>query len=384
MRYHRVIYSILLAACLLIASFFIAKSQNFYRAEGSDFFSLWLAPHLLLEGQDPYSSQVWVPAHDIYGAEWISDSSFLYPLPLAVLLLPIGIFTLDIAAVLWVFISLGVILLVAWKIIDSWQPVQVLPYLLPALAGILLFRPTFLTFLVGQMEILLLLCLVSTAWLWERGEWLKGGMLASIVLLKPQIGLPVMVLLGLWLLVKRRWTGLAGIALGALALYALGAIFDIGWVGRWLFIGQGKVSGVFGYSPTVWGVSATVCDRQLPCTSLLGGIFSVVIITAGLWIVFRDRLSDSIMVISTIIPVVMLITPYLWAYSQVLLILPILLLMGKMFRRRYPYLLIATFPLAFAVLAFILLFVAVSLETDVWSAVIPLISLVLLGLLTRN
>jgi hypothetical protein len=37
-----------------------------------------------------------------------------------------------------------------------------------------------------------------------------------------------------------------------------------------------------------------------------------------------------------------------------------------------------------AVLAFILLFVAVGLGTDVWSATVPLASLVLLGVLTLN
>jgi hypothetical protein len=381
--YHIFIY-ILLAALLLAGSFYIARSQDFYRAEGSDFFSFWLAPHLLLQGQDPYRADIWVPAHDTFGAHWISDPTFLYPLPLAVLLLPFGVFPLDVAAVLWVFLSLAAILLVAWKLIASWQPGQLLPYLLPALAGILLFRPTFLTFLVGQMEILLLLCLAGTAWLWERGEWLKGGLLASVVVLKPQIGLPLLVLSGLWLLVQRRLTGLAGMGVAALVLFALGAVFDIGWVGSWLSIGQGKVSGVFGYSPTVWGVSATVCRHQYPCTSLLGGVLSIAVVAAGLRIILLRKDLHPMNAIGAIIPVALLTTPYLWAYTQVMLIIPILLVMGRMYQRKLPYLLVATHPLAMAVLAFALLFVAVGLGSDVWSAVVPLASLILLGFLTLN
>jgi hypothetical protein len=381
MQNFRVYIYILLTALLLAASFFIARSQDFYRAEGSDFFSLWLAPHLLLQGQDPYLTDIWVPAHDTFGARWISDPTFLYPLPLAVLLLPFGVFPLDVAAVLWVFLSLVAVLLVARKLIASWQPGQLLPYLLPALAGIMLFRPTFLTLLVGQMEILLLLCLGGTALLWERGKWLKGGLLASVVMLKPQIGLPLLALTGLWLLVHRRWTGLAGMGLAALILFAIGAVFDIGWVDRWLSIGQGKVSGVFGYSPTGWGVSATVCHHQHPCTSLLGGVLSIVVVTAGLWILLPRKVLHPMNAIGVIIPVVLLTTPYLWAYTQVMLIIPILLVMGKMYQRKLPYMLVATFPLAMAVWAFALLFVAVGLGSDVWSAAVPLASLVLLGFL---
>jgi hypothetical protein len=381
MKSYRVYLYILLAALLLAASFYIARSQDFYRAEGSDFFSLWLAPRLLLQGQDPYNTDIWVPAHDTFGARWISDPTYLYPLPLAVLLLPFGIFRLDFAAVFWVFLSLAAVLLVSRQIIASWQPRQLLPYLLPALAGIMLFRPTFLTLLVGQMEILLVLCLAGTAWLWERGEWLKGGLLASVVVLKPQIGLPLLALTGLWLLAHRRWTGLAGMGLAALALFALGAIFDIGWVNSWFSIGQGKVSGVFGYSPTVWGISATVCRYQYPCTSLLGGVLSIVVVTAGLWILLPRKVLPPMNAISVVIPVALLTTPYLWAYTQVMLIFPILLVMGKMYQRKLPYMLVATFPLVMAVLAFALLFVAVGLRSDVWSAAVPLASLVLLGLL---
>jgi len=382
MKSRHVYIFILLTVLLLAGSFYVARSQDFYRAEGSDFFSLWLAPHLLLQGQDPYQPDVWVPAHDTFGARWISDPTFLYPLPLAVLLLPFGIIPLDVAAVLWVFLSLAAILLVAWKLIASWLPGQFLPYLLPTLAGILMFRPTFLTLLVGQMEILLLLCLAGAAFLWEGGEWLKGGLLISLVVLKPQIGLPLLGLAGLWLVVHRRWTGLAGIGLAVLGLLALGAVFDIGWVGRWLSIGQGKVSGVFGYSPTVWGVSATVCSHQYPCTSLLGGVLSIVVVAGGLWILWLRKELHPMKAIGVIIPVALLTTPYLWAYTQVLLIIPILLVMGRMYQRKLPYLLVATFPLMMAVLAFVLLFVAVGLGTDVWSAAVPLASLILLGFLT--
>ena len=384
MKSQRIFLTSLLSALFLSASFYIAQSQDFYRAEGSDFFSLWLAPHLLLQGEDPFRADVWIPAHDAYGARWVSDSTFLYPLPLAVLLLPVGVFPLDIAAVIWVLLSLAAILWVTWRLITSWQREKALSYLLPALAGILLFRPTFLTLLVGQIEILLLLCLAGTAWLWERGKWLWGGMLAAVVALKPQIGLPLLALLAVWLLARRYWNGLVGMGLAALLLFGLGAVFDVGWVGRWLSIGQGKVSGVFGYSPTVWGLADTVCQRQGVCTSILGGGFSIAVIAGCLWMILRRKSLRPLQVIGVVISAALLVTPYLWAYTQVLLVIPILLVVEELYRRKIPYLLVATFPLAMAVLAFILLFVAVGLESDIWSAMVPLASLVLLGGLQSN
>lgn len=368
-------------ALLLIPSFYLAQSLDYYRAEGSDFFSLWLAPHLILQGRDPYRADIWIPAHDTYGSRWISDSTFLYPLPLALLLVPFGILPLDLAAILWVFILFMALCFTIWKLIATWRPDPFLPYLLPALAGIVLFRPTFLTFLVGQIEILFLLCLVGVIVLWQHNAWLEGGMLASVVLVKPQIGLPLIGLLFLWLLARQRWSGLFGIGLGALSLFILGTLIDIHWVSTWLSIGQGKVSGVFEYTPTAWGVSATICHIHYPCTTILGGLFTIIVLAASLLIILRAHSSEPMHVMSVVIPVALLVTPYLWSYTQVLLIIPILHIMGRLHNKGLPYLLVATYPLLMAILAFIALFIAVALGSDVWSAVVPLASLLLLGFL---
>jgi hypothetical protein len=299
-------------------------------------------------------------------------------------MLPFGFFHLNIAAGIWVFFCLAALCVVSWRMMAAWGLPKILPYWLPALAGLLLFRPTFLTFLVGQMEILVMLCLAGTALLWERGEWFKGGVLASVVLMKPQVGLPLLGLLTLWLLVKRHWNALLGIGMAVIGSFVLGALFDINWVGRWLSIGHGKVSGVFGYSPTIWGLSSTLCSHQSTCTALLGGSFSIAVMAAVIWLILRRSHHRPWMVIGVVIPVALLVTPYLWAYTQVLLVLPILLVMENLYRRKLPYLLVALFPLGMAVLAFGLLFAAVDLGSDVWSVLVPLISLILLGLLPGN
>jgi len=75
--------------------------------------------------------------------------------------------------------------------------------------------------------------------------------------------------------------------------------------------------------------------------------------------------------------VVLLITPYLWAYDQILLILPLAVVVMGMAESGIGYLRAALIPLGISVLALGLLFLAGSFGSDVWSAVVPLAILAL-------
>ena len=132
----------------------------------TDFFSFWLAGYSLLAGKDPYSADWWTLGHHKYGAEWISDATFLYPLPLAIFLIPLGLLSLEQAFVLWVFLSQWLILLAAVLLLRraNWQVHK--KYVLPILVGIYLFRPVILTLLHGQLGALFLLILVLMMMLW--------------------------------------------------------------------------------------------------------------------------------------------------------------------------------------------------------------------------
>jgi hypothetical protein len=90
----------------------------------------------------------------------------------------------------------------------------------------------------------------------------------------------------------------------------------------------------------------------------------------------RDHLVPS-SVISIAIPVTLLTTPYLWAYDQILLVLPILVVVVTLAEKGYPFLLTSTLFLWMTILSLLLLVVSLSLQVDVWSALIPLIVLCL-------
>ena len=68
-----------ICAVFLLISTRIVYSQKYV---DTDFFSFWLAGYSLIHGENPYSKVWWISAHDIFGAEWVSDETFLYPLPL--------------------------------------------------------------------------------------------------------------------------------------------------------------------------------------------------------------------------------------------------------------------------------------------------------------
>ncbi|MDW8227745.1 MAG: hypothetical protein RMJ60_08105, partial [Anaerolineales bacterium] len=81
------------------------------RSANSDFFTFWLAARLVLEGYNPYLTDIWVGGHHLYGATWIPNQTFIYPLPVALLFLPLGALPLYWAYLLWVWILEGLILL---------------------------------------------------------------------------------------------------------------------------------------------------------------------------------------------------------------------------------------------------------------------------------
>src|SRR5512146_543776 len=57
----------------------------------SDFFTFWLSGHLAALGQDPYVAGTWIAAHYQFGATWIPNATFIYPQPLSLLFIPLGL-----------------------------------------------------------------------------------------------------------------------------------------------------------------------------------------------------------------------------------------------------------------------------------------------------
>jgi hypothetical protein len=223
----------------------------------------------------------------------------------------------------------------------------------------------------------LLFILALTLYLWNHQKWWQGAVVASLLILKPTIGLPVLGLSVLYLLVLKKVRAVGALVLSISLLAAFGWLIDHGWVSQFLTVGSGKFSETFGYNPTIWGLAGYVCQQASLCTTAAGGALTLGLVLAILiLIITRGRRIPASVMLSLIIPVSLLVTPYLWAYDQILLIICVSVLAEIFMRKGYPYLLVASFPILFSLISLLLLYLAVISGHDAWSAVLSMIILV--------
>src|SRR5574340_387113 len=98
------IITILILGLSYLGGFAIVDS--FENPCDSDFFSFWLSGHLVGTHQNPYSAYDWVNGHHLYNSNWISDLTFLYPLPLSILFVPLSLLSVKQAFSIWVSLSI--------------------------------------------------------------------------------------------------------------------------------------------------------------------------------------------------------------------------------------------------------------------------------------
>jgi len=325
---------IFVMSCLLIAatSKLIVSPTDY---PNSDFFSFWLSGRMLQSYQNPYEADGWVQAHYTYNAHWISDSTFLYPIPLAILFIPFGAFDLYSAFVAWVWLS-QFLLLISIALLFPLLGNNRKHYIVPLALGILLYRPVIPLLVNGQLSSLFLLAIVAAGLLWERDQWVCGGVTLSVLFLKPSIGIPIVGLVGLYLLVRRQYSGLLGLATGGLALLVLGLLINLNWMGEYLDVLSSKQSETFGYSATAWGLSGLAVHFDQPYTVALGLLITVLGVLFFLFMLVRKRLPP-LHGLALAVAVALFVTPYLWPYDQILLLLPMLLTIAALKDRGAPY-----------------------------------------------
>lgn len=345
-RVRRIVNRVLLLVLVGSVAYSIAQARDFFRAPGSDFFAFWLAPHMLTHGISPYDSEAWRTGHIAHGGLHTSTASnrgCVYPLPLAVLNLPYGFMSLEWAAVLSTAISILALLSSVHLLLELGKKssprvgLLKLPFVAPVLVGVFLFRPVMTTIYLGQLDALILLTISGAVWLWSRGCWFAGGFLLAFSALRSNIGVPLIGLLGLWLMIHRRWRGCCGIASAAAFLIALGCAFDMNWIGHW----SGALGGFMGRymisTPTVWGVTAI----GVGFNSSLSQTTALCVITAliSCLIVFLSRIKEDKpqLAAGITIPVVLMVVPYLWVYSQIILLVPLLLMWRWLLTTDAPY-----------------------------------------------
>jgi hypothetical protein len=312
---------ILSLICGLVAVRIVNSMES--HTDNIDFYNIWLGGHLVAFGGNPYDTTQWAAAYPPHTLDGALNPAFLYPLPLALFLAVFGWLPFHTAYIAWVtllqlmiIISLGTV----WLHMASPRARYLI---IPFLAGIILFRPTTLTLTQGQVSALFLSILIGTALAWEGKRWFLGGVLLGLLALRPNLGFIILAFLSIWLLQKKGWSALMGIAASCLVLLAVGLIYDPHWVTEYLAIGGEKLTSTFGGAPTVWGLSALVCHNGKPCMLTVGGIATMAFIIAFLWLSYRYKSMRPTVAVALAIVVTLLVTPYTWTYDQLLLIIPI-------------------------------------------------------------
>ena len=366
----------------LLFLFFIFSVQLVYSSEyiNSDFFSFWLAGHMVWTGEDPYVASTWIQGHYQYGATWISDNTFLYPLPLSIIFSPLGLLKLDHAYIAWIFLSECVIGASIYTLSLLWKPPKISHLLIPTTIGLIFFRPVYMTLHNGQLGALFLLVITLVIYFWENDKWVQGSIFLPFLALKPQYGIPIIVFLILWLwLQKRKYTAVAAFSGSSILLIASGWIKNPLWINEFITIIRNKSEQTLGYNPTIWGVSGFICKHQLPCVFIFGGIASALLIILICYFILRVSNISPAFFIGIAVTTSLIITPYIWAYDLILLTLPILLVIIYLTNNDFPKIIATSVFPFFSAVALGLLVPAYRLAVDVWSTALPV--LVLIGLM---
>ena len=134
-------------------------------------------------------------------------------------------------------------------------------------------------------------------------------------------------------------------------------------------------------TPTLWGLAGLSCGMDADCTTIVGAITFIILSIAAILLTIKYAKSWSIwMAGSLFVLLTLLITPYLWAYDQILLILPIMTIVHTLHELKAKYLVISLLPLLFASISLLLLTLAIGQQHDVFSILLTLITGVLLYL----
>jgi len=355
---------------ILGALFIWRATQNIERQNytSANFFVFWLSGRLILDGQSPYNIEHWTKGHETYGAVEPREPTFLYPLPLAALLIPLSLFPIAQAYFLWQILSQVVIAGVVFALLSRWKTEAHPRLLLPIIFFLTFFGPFYLTLQIGSIGPLTLLFVFGALHFLDRGQPLPGGLLLSLTLLKPSQGITLLLLIGFVLVLKKDWKALAGLGAGGIALLLIGLFLDQNWVSVFSHSSQAAFDRRLGFQPNIWSVAYLACNGNPTCSYSLG-ITAVSILLGGtayyVWI--RHHQTTNWQVFNLIIPIAFVSAPYLWAYDQILYVLPIVWIVGVLVEKHRSYLQAILFLIVLDLYSFFALTQQALTGKDLWS-----------------
>ncbi len=376
----------LVTLALLAALFEWRATQNFTRQNyySSNFFVFWLSGKLILEGQSPYDAADWANGHETYGSVTPREPTFLYPLPLAAFLTPLGLLPVGQAYFVWQWLAQAGIAIVVFFLLQRWDSTAHNRLLLPIVLSLLFFGPIYLSLQIGSLGPLTLLFIFGALYFLDEDRLILAGLLLSLTMFKPSQGAPILLLLGLVFLLKRQWKVILGITLGGILLLLIGLIIDTNWVSVFLGSSQAAFDRRLGVQSNVWSFSYHACAGNSTCYSALGAIGMLSLLGGCAFYLWRNHQSLTYwQVFNLILPISFLSTLYLWAYDQILYVLPIVWIIGAMVEKSRSYVLAVIFLLILDLFSFFALAQQAGTNSDLWSLGTTLLVLIFLFVAAR-
>ncbi len=363
------VLGILITIALLAALFQWRASQNLktQKIHTVNFFVFWLAGNLILEGENPYNPDQWENGHALYGVT-PREPTFLYPLPLAVLLTPLGLLSTSQAYVLWQWLSQLALGLVIYLLLKRWGLPSHDRLFVPVVFFLTFFGPIYLTLQIGTLGALTLSFIYGALYLLDKDRLLPAGILLSLTMLKPSQGATILLLLSWVFLLRKQWKVFYGLAAGGLLLLLLGIIVDPNWVAIFRQSSAAAFDRRLGVQPNVWSLAFVACGGISACYSLLGIATTLIFLGITAYFLWRKQSAlSNWQVLNLVLPIAFITSPYLWAYDQILYVLPIIWIVGTLVEKSRSYISAIVFLILLGLISFYALIQQALTSKDLWS-----------------
>ena len=339
------------------------------------FFTFWLSGRLQWMGGHPYSTIEWVNGSHAYGATWIPNKIFPYPLPMALITVPFGILPISNAYILWDVLAQVLIAGCILWLATGWKGLKRQLFAVMLLIIAIFNGNIFLGLMTGTFAALFLVFLTLALYFMETRRPLLAGILLAGLALKPPF-LAITALIGLWLLFQRNWRAILGIIAGGLGLFIIGLIQDIHWVEKFLGASENLFNLRLGNQPTIISYTRLLCGGAPGCTNIAYALISLILIGVFAWLTWKKRAElTPRMAFSAAIALGVLLPPYIWSYDYALLIIPICFISFELIQRRASYIPSALFLLfldGISIIGLALFWMnpessALTIQRDMWS-----------------
>jgi len=313
---------------------------------GNDFSDFWTAARVIMLRESPYDMSETSDYVIVQQSAGQLGDAFHSPAFTTLVFLPLAWLPLPWAVVLWLTAMQVLLVASVALILGTFRPQPSRRYLFSCIVLALVFRYTFVSFMVGQKAALMLFLLVASVWAIRSGRNRLAGVLIAVSLIKPQV---VFLASPVLLLGPPPWRNqadraafrerLIGFCTALVILMAVTLALRPSWPIEWI----GRAGGDFLADPSI--------DKAMPslrgamAVFLSEGVPQYLLVAAAapflLWLGWRWWTSDGkpyqeSFLLSLAIAGNLITAPYTREYDYVLLLFPAMLSLSLLSRLRTP------------------------------------------------